>query len=89
MAWWTKGREKLVGESASVLHIIIDESRVGENNNNGNTYETFSDTASQVRHIPARISDFTSAAGPRPQRATLAACLSMTSTICRSSSAGL
>ena len=47
------------------------------------------DTVSQIRHIPSRISDFTSAPDPRPQRATLVACLSMTSTICRSSSAGL
>ena len=44
---------------------------------------------SQIRHIPAKISDLTSAADPRPQRATLIAWLSMTSTICRSSSAGL
>ena len=56
------------------------------------TYEIFTehcDTNCQARKIPPRTSDFTSALDPRPQRATLAAWLSITSIIYRSSSAGL
>ena len=47
------------------------------------------DTVHQICHIPARISDFTSSLDPRPQWATLTTWLSITSTICCLSSAGL